>query len=127
MSQGEKILHEIAEKEKQILEEEKKITEQAEKFLQIQPKIGELLKKEQVVAQEEAVVTTELNFFQRFLVAKTKKHKIIFQIIIIFGVVLVWRGLWGIFDQLPIISSAIISLVVGFLVLWLFNRITDLN
>lgn len=127
MPQKDKILQEIAEKEKQILNEEKKITDQAEKFLKIQPVIKQILQKEQTVLQEETVVTTELNFFQRFFVNRAKKHKMIFQIIIVLGIVLVWRGLWGIFDQIPIISSAIISLLVGLSVLWLFNRITDLS
>jgi len=127
MVQVNKVLEEISKKEKQILEEEKKITEQAEKLLKIQPTIKEILHKEQQVVQEEAAVTTELNFFQKFFVARAKKHRAIFQVIIVLGVVLVWRGLWGLFDQMPILSSAAISLVVGLIVLWLFNRITDLN
>lgn len=127
MSTGETILKEIAQKEKQILAEEKKITEEAEAILKIKPAIKQILDKEQTVAAEEAAVTTELNFFQKFFVARAKKHRAIFQVIIVLGVVLVWRGLWGIFDQMPIISSAVISLVVGLILLWLFNKITDLN
>ncbi len=127
MSQADTILKEVARKEKQILAEEKKITEEAEALLKIKPAIKKILEKEQVVVAEEAAVTTELNFFQRFFVTRARKHKAIFQVIIVAGVVLVWRGIWGIFDQMPIVSSAVISLIIGLILLWLFNKITDLS
>lgn len=124
----EKVLEKISEKEKQIVTEEKKITKQTEKLLEMKPVMQALAQKEETIAvEEEKIVNSELNFFQRFFVSRAKKHKILFQLIILLGVVLVWRGLWDLFDQIPVISSALISIVVGLFLLWLFNRITDLN
>ncbi|MDP2649697.1 MAG: hypothetical protein Q8P10_02535 [bacterium] len=42
-------------------------------------------------------------------------HKIIFTFIGVLGVVLVWRGIWNIFDNLPVLNNPLISVFFGFL------------
>lgn len=33
------------------------------------------------------------------------------------GIIIFWRGLWGFFDQIPIVSDALVSLVIGLVIL----------
>lgn len=41
-------------------------------------------------------------------------HKILFTLLGTTGVVLIWRGLWMLFDLTPVINHPIISLILGF-------------
>lgn len=117
MTSTAKLLETVDKKEQFIIREEQKI-------LQMQEGLEKLVKKEE---KEEKVVATELNFFQRVIISKLKKHKVIFQMLIIFGIVLVWRGLWNLFDTIPFISYSLVSLILGVILLLLLNRITDLS
>lgn len=128
MDEAKAILKDINSKEGKILQEQKVLQEQTKRISKLETLLRTLVSKEkEIVVGEERVVSSELNFFQKFFVGHAKKHKIIYQIIIVLAVVLVWRGLWDIFDTLPVISSAFASLAIGLVILWLFNRMTDLN
>ncbi len=123
-----KILDNITESQAKIIAQEKELNKQAKKLSSIESLLRKLLsKKESITLEEEKIVSSELNFFQRYFVNKSRKHKIAVQIIIVLAIVMVWRGLWDLFDQLPVISSAIISLILGLFLLWIFNRFSDLN
>jgi len=74
------------------------------------------------IAKEHTITSA----FRATMLSKAKKHEFIFPLIVITGVVLVWRGLWGLFDQLPIVSYSAISLILGIVILWIFNRIKSL-
>ena len=114
-------------KEQQILKEEKKIEEETKKLLSLQYYIKKLLKQDIVQEEkEEAIVDTETTFVQKMVINKAKKHKILFPLVVVTAVVLVWRGLWGIFDATPILSSSYVSLLAGIVLLWLFNKFTEL-
>jgi len=49
-------------------------------------------------------------------------HKVLFTCVGVVGVILVWRGIWSLFDQTPIVSNPIVSLLLG-LLLVLFSGI----
>ncbi len=128
MEEDKKILEILDKNKNQIIEQEKKIDQQTKKLYTIEGLLKKLLKKNQVIiTKEEKAMSSELNFFQKYFVNKSKKHKVLVQLIIVFAVVMVWRGLWQLFDQTPIISSWEVSILVGLLLLWIFNRFTDLN
>ena len=42
-------------------------------------------------------------------------HKVIFTLTGVIGVVLVWRGMWSIFDSVPFVSNPWFSVALGFL------------
>lgn len=117
-----KILNSIKETEKEILHEERQIQGETEKILTAAAFIEKEQRKEVL---EEKKLEKELTGVQKFALNQAKEHRFIFQIIILCGVILVWRGLWGLFDQTPIISSFIVSVVIGLVLLWIFNKLTS--
>ena len=113
----------ILEMEREILKEEKKIELEAEKIFSLSSYMRKLLRKDlQHEEKEEKLVEEETTFVQKLLINKAKKHRILFPLVVVTAVVLVWRGLWGIFDGTPILSSSYVSLGAGIILLWLFNK-----
>lgn len=82
--------------------------------------------KEDTVVEHEVEQVEVASKFQEKLVGKLQHHKLIFPLLVGVGVVLVWRGLWEIFDVTPIISYSFISLALGVVILWAVNRINSL-
>jgi hypothetical protein len=117
----------ILEKEREILKEEKVIELEAEKIFSLSAYMRKLLRKDiQQEEKEERIVEEQTTFMQKLVINKMKKHRILFPLVVVTAVVLVWRGLWGIFDGTPIISSSYVSLIAGIVLLWLFNKFTEL-
>lgn len=98
----------------------------------------ELVKKQEVILEqvsedgqeEEAVVkevekVEEIEGWKKYLITHTKHHKLLFPLIVGVGVVLLWRGLWDLFDNTPIISYSFISIALGLIILWAFNRMNS--
>lgn len=57
-----------------------------------------------------------------------KRHQVIFAIIILFAVVSLWRGVWGLMDKYmfpsePVLSYAI-SIGIGIFILWSAGVVT---
>ena len=65
--------------------------------------------------------------FEKVKKMKTQ-HQAIFAVLIAFAVVCFWRGVWGLLDEylLPnnYQASLWISLIVGFLILWVTHQVT---
>lgn len=78
-------------------------------------------KEEQEVVAEVGEVE-KVSDLQKNLITHARHHKLLFPLIITAGVVLVWRGLTGIFDATPLVSYSFISLALGIIILWVFNR-----
>lgn len=100
----------------------------------------ELVKKQQVILEqvvveekEEQDVVKEVEKVESVedlktnLIVHAKHHKLLFPLVVAVGVVLVWRGLWNLFDQLPIVSYSVISLALGLIILWAFNRFNSID
>jgi hypothetical protein len=122
MSPVNKTLRSIEQKEKEILKEEGIIQKETTDILHVASFIENAQRKEII---EEKKLEKELTGVQKFAINQAKEHKFIFQVIILCGIILVWRGLWGLFDQTPIISSFIVSVIIGFILLWIFNKLTS--
>ncbi len=78
--------------------------------------------KEGKEVEEQFEKVESISMVQQNLITKAKHHKLLFPLIITAGVVLVWRGLTGIFDATPLVSYSFISLALGIIILWAFNR-----
>lgn len=121
--------------EKQILVEAEKI-EQAEKRIEKEEK--ELLRAESTILRKfgnkglirlfegERSLRT-LNYLRAVFVKRIERHKFLFAVIVTFSLVLIWRGTWETVDKLPIISDALISLIIGYFLIWLIEKYTELH
>lgn len=78
------------------------------------------------MVEKEVEEAEEINIVQETILSKMQKHRFFFPLVSAIGVILVWRGLWDIFDQIPIISYSAISLSLGLIILWAFNRVKSL-
>lgn len=113
-------------------EVKKKVDQLLDKVNTVIDQQKELAKKQEVILDQVATEEKEdqtvekevksVGDIQSSFIVRTKKHQFIFPLIITAGVVLVWRGLSGIFDATPVISYSVISLLVGVGILWMFNR-----
>lgn len=117
-------IEDLVEKVDEIIDHQKKIEKKEEAILDTVA--TDEKEDKEIVTEVEQVAESEANSFQRMVLTKAKKHEILYPLIALVGVVLVWRGLWDLFDQVPILSYALTSLVVGLIILWLFNRIRSL-
>lgn len=126
-------INEILDKVDRVIEHQEKLEEKQEVILAAVA-INEKEEKEveeDVVAElgQVKAIATEIipaNTFKDTFFLNVKKHEVLFPLIAVAGLVLVWKGLWGILDQLPIISYSAISLILGVLILWIFNRVKSL-
>lgn len=126
----------IEEKEKQLLKEakkievaEKRVNKEEKNILRAEKKVFDLLNKNPMTAFkiDDGLSRKETAFFHSYLLKKFSKHKLVFALVVIVGNVLIWRGIWHTADQLPIISSALVSLILGIGLLWLMKKYTDLK
>lgn len=96
---------------------------------------SKILKEEEKIEKKEAEILTfdksvtgvvkDLSSFRSTLVRRIAKHKFIYTLVIALGVVMVWRGLWDLTESL--ITSSIISLLGGILLLWLIKKYTEIH
>lgn len=113
-----KQVEKLLEKVDTVIDQQKDIAQKQEVILdQVadEEKTGHVVEKE--VEKVESVSDIQSSF-----IVRTKNHRFLFPLIITAGVVLVWRGLSGIFDATPFISYSVISLLAGIGILWMFNR-----
>ena len=71
--------------------------------------------------------TSRLSVWRASLARKLSKHKILYSVLISFGVVQVWRGLWDWSETIPWLASPFIALAIGLAILWLTKRYSDLE
>lgn len=114
----EKKVEELLSKVDTVIDQQKELAEKQEVILD-QVAVEE--KEEETVVTEVEKVESVSNL-QQNLITRAKHHKLLFPLLIFAGVVLVWRGLTGIFDATPVISYSFISLAIGIIILWIFNR-----
>lgn len=105
-----------------VIKEQKELVEKQEVILE-QVVIEE--KKEDSV-EEEVEKVEQVSDIQKNLIVHAKHHRLIFPLIVGVGVVLLWRGLWDLFDQIPIVSYSFISIALGIIILWAFNRMNSI-
>lgn len=122
MATVDKKLNKLLTKVDKVIDEQKEISHTEKILLDA---VATDIQEDRQIAQEVRSVE-KVTFLQKLFIRKMKRHEILFAIIVLMGVVLVWRGLWGIFDTTPVISYSVVSLFVGLFLLWLFDRIKSL-
>ncbi len=132
MSEPTQKLNKLLDKVDKVIAEQKKLEKKQEVILaavatdektdvEIETQVTEEVKKMGKITEE----ITTANIFHS-TITKVKKNDFLFPIVVIVGVVLVWRGLWSLFDHLPIINYSFVSIVLGVGILYTFNRIKSL-
>jgi hypothetical protein len=114
-------IEKLIDKVEKVVQEQKEIKQTEKVILET---VKETEKEDEVIEQE--VETKSLAAMQRTIIQKVSTHKVLYPLIIMVGVVLVWRGMWGLFDVTPGLSYYGVSLVSGILILILFNSIKSL-
>lgn len=118
-------VEELLSKVDTVIKQQESIAKKEEVILEqvvVEEKTGETVEEEvETVEKEEA-----MNTVQKTLITRAKHHKLLFPLLTGVGVVLLWRGLWNLFDQLPIISYSFISIGLGIVILWAFNRMNSI-
>jgi len=123
-------INELLTKVDKVIEHQEKLEEKQEVILaavvtdekeerQVEADVAEEMGQVKTIAKE--IIPS--NAFAESFIGNIKKHELILPVVAIIGLVLVWKGLWGILDQLPIVSYSAISLILGLGVLWIFNRV----
>lgn len=109
--------------EGEILKEQKKIEQEEVKMLKKEDEI-----KNEVDQIEKS--TQALNSIERYrhnVVKKLAKHKFVFSMIVSLGVVLIWRGIWDITAELPILKENFVALLVGFAIIWFLEKYSEVH
>lgn len=108
----------------------KDVLEQTEK---IEDKVDLLLKEEKIIEGEvkevkkDESVLVHVEHHRRGFVKKLAKHKFIFSLIVSLGVVLVWRGLWDITAELPVLKESGVALVLGLAIVWFLEKYSEVE
>lgn len=118
-----KKVDELLDKVETVLDQQKELAEQQNVILE-QVAVDE---KEEEEVVEEVEKVEKVSDLQKNLIFHAKHHKLLFPLVVAVGVVLVWRGLWNLFDQVPILSYSFISLALGLIILWAFNRFNSIE
>lgn len=82
--------------------------------------------KEEKIVEEEVERVENVEDFKQNLIFHARHHKLLFPLVVGIGVILVWKGLWNLVDQVPLLSYSLISLSLGLIILWAFNRFNSL-
>jgi hypothetical protein len=110
-----------------IKESEHRIQEEEKQILILEEQILKQIKHHPIRTLARGGFTRkELQILHKVFVRKLAKHRLVFTVIITFGVVLIWRGFWEVTAVLPLLSSPIVCLIVGFIVLWGVKKYTEL-
>ncbi len=113
---------ELIDKVDAVLDQQKELAQKQDVILE-QVAVDE---KEEEVVVDEVEKVEKVSSLQKNLIFHARHHKLLFPLVVAVGVVLVWRGLWNLFDQVPILSYSFISLALGIIILWAFNRINSI-
>ncbi len=117
-----KKVDELLDKVDTVLTQQKKLAKQQEVILE-EVSVDEK-EEEAVVAEVEKVESVD--DLKKNLIFHARHHKLLFPLVVAVGAVLLWRGLWNLFDQIPIVSYSFISIALGVIILWAFNRMNSI-
>ncbi len=115
-------VEELLDKVDTVIEQQRTIAKKEEVILD---QVG-VEEKEGKEVEQEMEKVEEVSVVQQKLITRAKHHHLLFPLVVAVGVVLVWRGLWNLFDQVPILSYSFISLGLGLVILWAFNRMNSI-
>lgn len=114
----------ILSQEQKIEKLEKKIEEEETKILRFQRKIMGGMGFFKAVSH--GVNKYQAQVLRIGFLRKLSRRKMLYSALILVGVVLVWRGVWHLADVTPWIANPLVSVFVGFGILWGINRYSRL-
>ncbi len=117
---------EVKDKVDQLLDKVETVIDQQKELAQKQEVILDQVSVEEKQGEQVEKDVEKVTNIQSSFIVRTKKHQFLFPLIVTAGVVLVWRGLSGIFDATPLVNYSIISLILGIGILWFFNHMKSL-
>lgn len=117
-----KKVDQLLKKVETVLDQQKTLAKQQEVILD--QVVVEEKEEEEVVTEVAKVESVE--DLKKNLIFHARHHKLLFPLVVGVGVVLLWRGLWNLFDQIPIVSYSFISIALGLIILWAFNRMNSI-
>lgn len=107
---------------KKILRQGAVIEEKVDHLIQEEQKVE---KNVEEVKQEETVIAQVESKRKRF-VRRLAKHKFLFSMVASLGVVLVWRGLWDVTAELPVLKDSLVALLIGFAIIWFLEKYSEI-
>ncbi len=113
---------EVKEKVDELLDKVETVIDQQKELAQKQEVILDQVSVEEKEGKKVEKEVEKVTDIQSSFIVRTKKHQFLFPLIVTAGVVLVWRGFTGIFDATPLVSYSAISLALGVIILWVFNK-----
>jgi hypothetical protein len=119
----------LLKEEEKIKSAEKRIEQAENEILKSEKEILLAIKKEGItpLAVEPGLTGKEIGLVRSLLIGKLSRHKLISALLITTGSVLIWRGIWDGADQIPFLSYAGVSLIVGVLLIWFLKKYNDLH
>ena len=112
--------------EKKILAEVENIEKMEEEIKKSEENISKNLTQGIKTMSKDGINYKEASLIKKSILRKISKHKFLFTIIFTLGIVLVWRGLWNFTETIPFLKNSVVSLLVGFSILWLIEQYTEL-
>ena len=107
--------------EGRIMKKEEVIEEKEKEILKIEE---ELLSSVEEIKTSEKILS-KAGYFRRKMVRKLARHRFLFSVLVSFGAVLIWRGLWDITSSIPVLKESGVALILGFFILWLLEKYTE--
>ena len=120
MPRSQNNLQTIEQLEKRILHE-LALVESMEKKL-----LGE---EEEIIGKQDEMLSgvRKMLSWRKTFVQKLSQHKAVFSTLLATGVVLISRGIWELSAHLPFLSSSIVALLTGIIILSAINRYPNLG
>ncbi|MBI3485591.1 hypothetical protein HY025_01455 [Candidatus Daviesbacteria bacterium] len=127
-------LETISKEEARILKETEKIEEAEERIKQEEKEILESEQKILATAKEHPLKTLVrhglsrrgIGFIRATYLKRLSKHRFIYALIVLFAIVLVWRGFWETTSLVPFLANPVIALLIGIGLLWILKKYTNL-
>jgi hypothetical protein len=85
------------------------------------------IERDLTVLEKKTASLSSLEKHRRRLVKKLAKHRFLFSMIVSFGVVLVWRGIWDITAELPVLKESAVALITGFVIIWFLEKYSEVE
>jgi hypothetical protein len=106
---------------------EKKIEREERKIESLEDDLLQQLNRQPRVTLFRGPKNKRLKYVHTLILKRLMRYRIVYSFLVVSGIVLVWRGIWELADQLPIIKIPLVSIVFGLMVLWLTQRTPDGN
>ncbi len=118
-------MNEIDQKLNKIASLEQKIEREEKAILELENDLLAQLNRQPRIALFKGPKNRKAKYLHALILRKLMRIRVIYSLLVVSGVVLVWRGVWDLADATPILKIPAVSLLVGLSILWLTQRSAD--